>query len=569
MRLSTSADRDETRARATVHAALDLGLTLFDTAHAYGRDETEYGHNERWVAQFLGEHARGTSARLITKGGMRRAGPKWIPDGKVSTIRSQCEASLAALGGRAIDLYLLHAPDSRTPLATSVRALEALRTEGLVRAVGVCNVTRAQLDLAMDHAQIAAVQLGVSLVDDSALAGGVVSRALERGVTVICHSPLGGPRKFAELTRQSWLAERAQVEGCTLHEWALAALLAIDPNVVVIPGARRPETVASCRRALDVRLPEEAAGVLRRFLKPPSPPTRSTTQAVEEGGVQNRAPPAGLFSQPPAGEAEIVLLMGLQGSGKTTRVAEVVAQGFRRLNRDEEKGTLQSLHEKLGLMLRSKVTRVVLDNTYVTREQRRSVLDVGAQHGVPVRGVWHEIELVQAQVNVVLRMLEVHGRLLEPHELKGRTPDSIGPLVLPRTVKTIEPPEADEGFMSLTTVRFVRRPWADGAAALFLGLEQLAPDGAWLSAAALAIEAQPDATRVLIGWKEGGVSAPEGVVNAVCPHAAGPPSCWCRPPLPGLILERARRLKLSLSNSRLVTSSTVLVNLGSALGLRQ
>ena len=223
--------------------------------------ETEYGHNERWIATFLAEHPRGTTAR-ITKGGMRRAGPKWIPDGKVSTIRSQCEASLTALGGRPIDLYLLHAPDSRTPLATSVRALEGLSTEGLVRAVGVSNVTRAQLDEALDHAPIAAVQLGVSLVDDSALAGGVVARALERGVTVICHSPLGGPRKYAELSRQSWLAERAKVDGCSLHEWALAALLAIDPNVVVIPGARRPETVASCRRAVDVRLPEEAAAVL-------------------------------------------------------------------------------------------------------------------------------------------------------------------------------------------------------------------------------------------------------------------------------------------------------------------
>ncbi len=544
MRLSTSPDRDEARARATVHAALDAGFTLFDTAHAYGRDETEYGHNEKWMAGFLAEHAKGAGARVITKGGMRRAGPKWIPDGKATTIRAQCEASLVALGGRPIDLYLLHAPDSRVPLATSVRTLEALRAEGLVKAVGICNVNRAQLDEAMEHAEISAVQLGVSLVDDSALAGGVVARAVERGVTVICHSPLGGPRKFSELSRQSWLHERAKVDGCTLHEWALAALMAIDPNVVVIPGARRPETVASCRRAVDVKLPDEAAMVLRRFLRPLTP------------------------TLSPSGEREIILLMGLQGSGKTTRVAESVARGYARLNRDEEQGTLAKLHDKLGLMLRSGVQKAVLDNTYVTREQRRGAIEVATRAGLPVRGVWHEIDVAQAQINVVLRMLEVHGRLLGPEELKGRTPDTIGPLVIPRTVKTLEVPADDEGFTSLTRVPFVRRPWPEGVPALFLGLDQL-KNGRWLPDAEAAMSENPAAVRVLVGWSEGGVSAPDGFVNAVCPHAGGPPTCWCRPPLPGLVLAQARSLGLSLSRSRLVSSSASLVSLGSSLGLRR
>jgi aryl-alcohol dehydrogenase-like predicted oxidoreductase len=576
MRLSTSPDRDEARARATVHTALDSGFTLFDTAHAYGRDETEYGHNERWMATFLSEHAKGSTARLITKGGMRRAGPKWIPDGKGTTIRAQCEASLVALNGRPIDLYLLHAPDSRVPLATSVRALEALRTEGLVRAIGVSNVNRAQLDEAMEHGQISAVQLGVSLVDDSALAGGVVSRAIERGVTVICHSPLGGPRKFAELSRQSWLAERAKVDGCTLHEWALAALMAIDTNVVVIPGARRPETVESCRRAVQVRLPDEAAMVLRRYLyplrgseelRPRSSRAESRDASRTDFGVTHPLTPTTPTLSPP-GERETVLLMGLQGSGKTTRVADAVARGHQRLNRDDEGGTLAKLHDKLGLMLRSGVQSVVLDNTYVTRAQRRGAIEVATRAGIPVHGFWHEIDVAQAQINVVLRMLDAHGRLLEPHELKGRTPDTIGPLVIPRTVKTLEVPGDDEGFTSLTRIPFVRRPWPEGAAALFLGLDQLKSDGTWLPEAAKAIEENPEAVRLLLGWKEGGVMAPDGVVNAVCPHAGGPPTCWCRPPLPGLVLERVRTLKLSLARSRIVSSSAVLHSLWNSLSQR-
>ena len=537
MRLSTRPDRDEAAARAVVHAALDEGFTLFDTAHAYGRDESEYGHNERWLGAFL----KGRAARVITKGGMRRLGPRWMPDGRAATLRSQCEASRSALG-RPIDLYLLHAPDPRVPLSTSVRELERLRSEGLVRAVGVCNVTRSQLDEAMDCAELSAVQLGVSLLDDSALAGGVVSRALERGLTVICHSPLGGPKRYPELARQAFLQERARTDGCTVHEWALAALLALDENVVVIPGARRVETVRSSRKALEVKLPEEAAAVLKRFLASP------------------RAAPVG--------EREVLLLMGLQGAGKTTQVQEALAAGAQRLNRDEAGGSLDKLHGKLDELLRLGARRVVLDNTYVTREQRRGALEVAAKHQVPVRGVWNEIELPQAQVNVVLRMLEVHGRLLTPEELKrSKTPDSIGPSVLARTAKTLERPEQREGFSSLELRPFVRRPWPDGTPALFVGLEHLGSDGHWDAAAEEAIAASPGAPVVLLGWKDGGVKAPPGVLDAVCPHPGGPPTCWCRPPLPGLVLALARTHGLSIPKSRLLTSSAVLAGLGHALGL--
>jgi hypothetical protein len=399
----------------------------------------------------------------------------------------------------------------------------------------------------MEHAEISAVQLGVSLVDDSALAGGVVARALDRGVTVICHSPLGGPRKFHELSRQSWLHERAKIDGCTLHEWALAALMALHENVVVIPGAKRPETVASCRRAVEVRLPDEAAMVLRRFLEPPKMSALTPTLS--------------------RGEREVLLLMGLQGSGKTTRVREAVTDGYQRLNRDDEGGTLAKLHDKLGLMLRSGVQRVVLDNTYTTREQRRGVIEVAAKAGIPIRGVWHEIELAQAQVNVVLRMLDAHGRLLEPNELKGKTPDTIGPLVLPRTLKALEEPSDDEGFTKLTRLPFARRPWPDGSPALFIGLDQLKSDGTLLPEAVNAMSANPDAVMVLLGWKEGGITTPAGFLNAVCPHAGGPPTCWCRPSLPGLVLWHARNSKLGLAKSRVVSTAPSLLTLARSLGI--
>lgn len=532
MRLSTDLQRDEGRARATVHAALDAGVTVFDTAHAYGHDETEYGHNERWLGRFLSEHPRGATARVVTKGGMRRAGLKWIPDGKASTLRAQCEASRQALG-REVDLYLLHVVDPKTPLSTSVRALMELREAGLVKAIGLSNVNRAQLDEALALTELAAVQLGVSLLDDTALRGGVVEGALRRGVTVLCHSPLGGPKKYQQLERQPWLVERAKEAGCTPYQWALASLVSLSPNVVVLPGCRRPETVRS-----SVAIPRAGAPVVE-----PSPPVR------------------------PPGEAEVLLLMGLQGAGKTSAVSAAVAQGYQRLNRDEVGGSLEQLHAKLSTLLQAGVRRVVLDNTYVTRAQRNGAIAVARRHGVAVRGVWHDIEVEQAQINVVTRMLDVHGRLLSADEMKrGKTPDTLPPRGLASTVRMLEPIGDDEGFAAVERVPFVRRPWPAGKPALFLGLDQWV-DGQWLPRAAEAMAAHPTWLRVLVGWREGGLTAPDGVEIAVCPHEGGPPTCWCRPPLPGLVLERARALGLSISASRMISESRVLQGMAEALGL--
>src|SRR4051812_35955215 len=146
MRLSTDEDRDEQRALATVAAALAAGVTVFDTARSYG-------DNERLLARAL----RGVEgARLVTKGGMSRAGGAWIPDGRAKAIRADCEASLEALDGLPIDLYLLHTPDPRTPWRTSVRALARLVDEGLVRRVGVANVNLRLLDEALELAPVAA-----------------------------------------------------------------------------------------------------------------------------------------------------------------------------------------------------------------------------------------------------------------------------------------------------------------------------------------------------------------------------------------------------------------------------
>ncbi len=111
---------------------------------------------------------------------MTRQGGAWVPDGRAKAIRADCEASLAALDGLAIDTYLLHAPDPRTPWTTSVRALARLHAEGLVARIGISNVNRRQLDEALELAPISAVQVALSVVDDGPLRGGLVERCAER-----------------------------------------------------------------------------------------------------------------------------------------------------------------------------------------------------------------------------------------------------------------------------------------------------------------------------------------------------------------------------------------------------
>ena len=161
LRIGLGCMRLEPDDTATMAAAVAAGVTVFDTARAYEGGE-----------ELLARALEGvTGARVVTKGGMSRPDGAWLPDGRAKAIRADCEASLAALGGREIDLYLLHTPDPRTPWSTSVRALGRLLDEGLVARIGICNVTRAQLDEAVDIAPVAAVQVGLSVLDDRALRG--------------------------------------------------------------------------------------------------------------------------------------------------------------------------------------------------------------------------------------------------------------------------------------------------------------------------------------------------------------------------------------------------------------
>ena len=374
MRLAEQADE-------TIAAALEGGITVFDTARAYEG-------NEQLLARALRE---AKDVRIVTKGGMARPGGAWVPDGRAKAIRADCEASLEALGGLPIDLYLLHAPDPRTPWSTSVRALARLVDDGLVARIGVCNVNRTQLDEAVGLAPLAAVQVAISPFDDRALRGGVVERCAELGIAAIAHSPLGGPRRARTLERHEVLTSIAQAHRATQAEVALAWLLGIGPNVVAIPGARRPETARSSASAATLSL---------------------------DPGERERLAPTRARPSRPQGDGDVLVVMGIPGAGKSRVAGEHVARGYVRLNRDERGGSLADIAHALDEALASGSREVVLDNTYLTRAVRSHVVETAARHGAPARCLWLDTPLAQAQVNLVERLLDRFGTLPRPEELK-------------------------------------------------------------------------------------------------------------------------------------------------------
>src|SRR6185436_12032091 len=237
MRLSTEPDRDEARAIDVLHAAFDAGVTFLDTADAYCRDAGEAGHNERLIARALAAWGGDRSRILVaTKGGLTRPRGEWIADGRARHLIAACEASRRALGVDRIDLYQLHAPDPRTPLSTSVRALASLKREGLIERVGLCNVNVGQIEEARRITDIDAVQVELSVWHDDNVLSGVAEYCVTNGIRLIAYRPLGGPQRVRRTLSHPLLVDLAARHGVTPFEIALAWLTSLSNLITPIPG---------------------------------------------------------------------------------------------------------------------------------------------------------------------------------------------------------------------------------------------------------------------------------------------------------------------------------------------
>jgi aryl-alcohol dehydrogenase-like predicted oxidoreductase/histidinol phosphatase-like enzyme len=570
MRLSTDRDRDEARGMAVLHAAFDAGVNLLDTADAYCWDAGETGHNERMIARALATWDGDPSRILVaTKGGLTRPDGQWVADGRARHLAAACEASRRALGVDRIRLYQLHAPDPRTPLSTSVRALASLKTEGLIESIGLCNVTVGHIEKARRITEIASVQVELSIWHDDSILSGVADYCIANGITLVAYRPLGGPQRRHRTASDPALAEVAARHGSTPFEIALAWLAGLSDLIVPVPGPTRVETARSIARARQIFLTDADRAVLDerfpagRMLRPER--TRDAPTPARANG-------------------EVLLIMGLPAAGKSTLAETFVAQGYARLNRDESGGSLRGLSVALDRVLASGSSRVVLDNTYVSRKSRAIVVQTAHQHGLPVRCIWLSTSPEDAQTNAASRILSRYGRLLasdEIREAKKRDVAAFGPTVQFRYQRELEPPDASEGFSRIDIVPFARRrdPSCAGRAVIVWcdGVLLRSRSGRRTPASAEDVDVPAGRGEVLRrylsdGWRLLGMSwQPEiaeearspDVVKAVfarmqdllglaidieyCPHGAGPPTCWCRKPLPGLGVVFIQRYRLDAS----------------------
>jgi len=265
MPLSLAGRPDEAQAVRTIHAALDAGVTLIDTADAYCRDASDFGHGERLVARALAAWPGDRDRVLVaTKGGHTRPGGSWDLDGRPEYLRQACEASLERLGVEAIGLYQLHRPDPRVPFAESVGALAELRAAGKVRLVGLSNVSVDQIRQARELVEVASVQNEFS--PRFRRSEGELAWCAANRIAFLPWSPLGGIGRGGSLGqgRHRAFAEVAEAHGVSPQQVALAWELAKAPVVIPIPGSSRPETILDSAAAVSLRLSADELARLDR-----------------------------------------------------------------------------------------------------------------------------------------------------------------------------------------------------------------------------------------------------------------------------------------------------------------
>jgi aryl-alcohol dehydrogenase-like predicted oxidoreductase len=263
MPLSTKTDRPSREdALATVHAALDAGVTLIDTADAYAADESEFGHNESLVAEALASYGGDTSSVLVaTKGGHTRRGTDWELDGSPAYLRRACEDSLRRLGVDAIGLYQLHRPDPDTPWEESMGALRQLVDDGLVRLAGISNADVAQIDVARSIVGPALASVQNQFSPGWRFSADELTHCEAHGLAFIPWSPFGGISAAGSLQSTApAFAEVAAELGVSVYRVTLAWHLAQSEVVVPIPGASRPASIQDSAAAADLQLtPEQLA----------------------------------------------------------------------------------------------------------------------------------------------------------------------------------------------------------------------------------------------------------------------------------------------------------------------
>ncbi len=271
MQLSLAGRPSQGEAIEVIHASLDAGVTLIDTADVYCIDDADIGHNEQLIAKALWSFSGDEDSILVcTKGGLRRPNGAWTRDARPSHLYDACERSLSALGVDRIAVYQLHAPDPSVSFADSVGALARLREQGKIEHVGLSNVSVEQIREARAIVPIVSVQNRCSPFDLSAFEDGVIAECEREGLAFLPWGPMGGARGTAQGKDDPVLTRVGQRHGVTPFQVTLAWLRAKSPAMIPIPGARRVESALSSAAAADLRLGDDDVSEIDAHVRFPS-----------------------------------------------------------------------------------------------------------------------------------------------------------------------------------------------------------------------------------------------------------------------------------------------------------
>lgn len=248
----------EEQAIVTIHAALDAGITLIDTADIYAPSWDQMGHNERLVAKALKSYGRHDDVVVATKGGITRSQDGWGRDGSPEYLRKAVQHSLDDLETDVIDLYYWHRPDRHRLYSEVIETFADLQREGLIKEIGISNANVEEIQVAIEvlgQDGLAAVQNEFSprfhhtSKPEMDFCG-------QLGIAFFPWSPLGGTSGGAKEVGESYpaIAEVAMAHGVSPQQVTLAWELSLGKHVIPIPGASRPESVSDSALAWDLQL---------------------------------------------------------------------------------------------------------------------------------------------------------------------------------------------------------------------------------------------------------------------------------------------------------------------------
>lgn len=591
LRLSVEGRPDESDALAVVHFALGHGVRVIDTADVYSQGDEPPHYGERLVRDAL-RSWRGPAdeVRVLTKVGLTRRAGRWAPNGDPAHVRRSVDESLQALGVERLFLLQWHVRDPRVPLAETLDALAELQRAGKVEHLGLCNVSLADARQAAQRFTIAALQIELGLARATGELRGLLDAARDWQAPVLAYRLLGGVDGRGRLAACPVLAGLAERHQATAAEVALAATRQLAPQIIPLVGATRAASLRSSLRSLEVTL--DASDRTALSLRYPGWGELAGVGAMPDVAMSSAARTSGTLAPNcgPGEQSEVVLLMGIQGAGKSELVADYVAHGYRRLNRDEAGGRLDDLAPRLETQLAEGQRRVVLDNTYPSRASRAAVIAVARRQGVPVRCRHLRTPPHEARINIVLRMLARYGMPLGPDEMRAlrkADPNLPPPQALNMWLGSYEPPSVDEGFDVVDEIPFVRRePSSHTTKGLLLDVDgtlRRTLSGEVYPRSADDLLLLPERRERLLPWVEAGyrlffVSNQSGIASgrlthavaqaaflrtaqllglpvteiAYCPHPSQPVGCFCRKPYPGLGVYLIERHGLSREHLTMV-----------------